>query len=56
MLGAAVGLGYVDCQQAGEPPEAMLACDYAIEVAGRIVPADASLKPLYDPGSARIRA
>ena len=35
--------------------EEMLAADYSIDVAGRIVPAEASLSPLYDPGSARVR-
>ncbi len=53
-LGAAIGLGYVPCVP-GEGPEAMLARRYEIEVAGRRVPAVASLKPLYDPTSARVK-
>ncbi|MEM9797034.1 MAG: FAD-dependent oxidoreductase [Pseudomonadota bacterium] len=52
-LGAAVGLGYVPCQ--GEGPQDVLANSYEIEIAGRRVPARASLKPLYDPSGARMR-
>jgi 4-methylaminobutanoate oxidase (formaldehyde-forming) len=54
-LAAAVGLGYVPCR-AGESAEEMLAQRYEIEVAGTRVAATASLKPFYDPTSARIRA
>ena len=46
-LGAAVGLGYV--------PAASLAGRFEIEVEGRLVPATASLRPFYDPESARVR-
>ena len=53
-LGGAVGLGYVPCARPGEPPAEMLAARYAVEVAGRIVPAEASLLPLYDPRGARL--
>ncbi len=53
-LGAAIGLGYVPCRT-DEKPEELLAATYEIEVAGERVPAIASLKPLYDPASARIR-
>lgn len=53
-LGAAIGLGYVPCRP-DETPDEMLAGDYAIDVAGRIVAAEASLRPLYDPVSARVR-
>ncbi|MCC5984645.1 MAG: GcvT family protein [Rhodobacteraceae bacterium] len=53
-LGAAVGMGYVPCK--GEAAAALLASDWAIEVAGRRVGARASLKPMYDPTSARMRA
>ena len=52
-LGAAIGLGYVPC--AGETAEAVLASAYAIDVAGRRVEAEASLAPLYDPRSERVR-
>ena len=53
-LGGAVGLGYVPCRP-DAPPEEMLAARYTIDVAGRIVPARASLAPLYDPTSARMK-
>lgn len=52
-LGGAVAMGYVPCP--GESAEALLASTYAIDVAGRHVPATASLKPLYDPTAARTR-
>ena len=53
-LGAAVGLGYVRCT----PQEAqgdLLASSYEIEVAGEKFSAKASLTPLYDPKSERVR-
>jgi glycine cleavage system T protein len=53
-LGAAIGLGYVPC--VGETVEAVLASAYEIDVAGRRVGAEASLLPLYDPRSERIRS
>ncbi|RME17948.1 MAG: FAD-dependent oxidoreductase, partial [Alphaproteobacteria bacterium] len=53
-LGGAVGLGYVPCK--GESAAEVLASDYAIEVAGVRVAAEASLKPMYDPASARVKA
>lgn len=52
-LGAAIGLGYVPCE--GETPAEMLASTYEIEVAGTRVAATASLKPLYDPKSERVK-
>ncbi|MEM7438787.1 MAG: FAD-dependent oxidoreductase [Pseudomonadota bacterium] len=52
-LGAAVGLGYVPCP--GEAAAAVLASSYEIEVAGTRVAAEASLKPLYDPKSERVK-
>ena len=52
-LGGAVGLGYVPC--AGESAADVLASSYEIEVAGTRVGATASLKPLYDPQSTRMR-
>ena len=55
-LGGAIGLGYVPCREPGEPAAAMLDSDYRIEVAGRSFAAEASLKPLYDPASARVAA
>jgi 4-methylaminobutanoate oxidase (formaldehyde-forming) len=53
-LGAAVGLGYVKCAP-GESVAALLASRYEIEVAGRRIPAKASLDPMYDPKSERAR-
>ncbi len=46
-LGASIGLGYV--------PADTLDGDFEIEVAGIRVPAEASLRPLYDPKNERIR-
>lgn len=53
-LGAAIGLGYVHC--AGETAAEVVASSYAIDVSGVRVEAEASLKPLYDPTSQRVRA
>lgn len=52
-LGGAVGMGYVPCQ--GESAADVLASSYEIEVAGTRVAATASLKPLYDPKSERVK-
>jgi glycine cleavage system T protein len=54
-LGGAIGLGYVPCER-GETPTEIMASNYAIDVGGRIVLAEASLAPMYDPKSARVRA
>jgi 4-methylaminobutanoate oxidase (formaldehyde-forming) len=53
-LGGAIGLGYVPC--AGETAADVLASRYEIDVAGTRVVAEASLKPMYDPTSERVRA
>ena len=53
-LGGAVGMGYVPC--AGESAADVLASSYEIDVMGTRVKATASLKPLYDPKSERVRA
>lgn len=55
-LGGAIGMGYVPCREPGETPEAMMSSTFAIEVAGQVHAAIASLTPMYDPGSARVRA
>ncbi|MCY4318069.1 MAG: FAD-dependent oxidoreductase [Alphaproteobacteria bacterium] len=47
-LGGAVGLGYV-------PVAALDAGTFAINVADAIIPAEASLRPLYDPKNHRMR-
>lgn len=52
-LGGAIGLGYVPSK--GETADALLASTYEIEVAGIRHPAAASLKPMYDPASERVR-
>ena len=52
-LGAAMGLGYVPCK--GEKPADVLASTYEIDVMGTRVKAEASLKPMYDPTSARVK-
>lgn len=54
-LGAAIGLGYVPTSPQ-ESAQELLASRYAIDIAGKIVPARASLKPLFDPTGARMRA
>ena len=53
-LGAAVGLGYVACGPEEKPGD-ILSSRYEIEIAGVRVAATASLKPLYDAGSARTK-
>ncbi|NBZ87552.1 FAD-dependent oxidoreductase [Rhodobacteraceae bacterium CYK-10] len=52
-LGGAVGLGYVPCK--GQEAEEVLASSYQIEVAGVRHEAVASLVPMYDPKSERVR-
>ncbi|SHL50235.1 4-methylaminobutanoate oxidase (formaldehyde-forming) [Roseovarius marisflavi] len=52
-LGGAMGLGYVPC--AGESAADVLASSYEIDVAGTRVRAEASLKPMYDPKSERVK-
>ena len=54
-LGAAVALGYVEHAD-GVDEDHVNAGRYEIEVAGVRYPAKASLRPLYDPRSSRIRA
>jgi 4-methylaminobutanoate oxidase (formaldehyde-forming) len=53
-LGAAVGMGYVPC--AGESAAEVLASSYEIDVMGTRVQARASLRPMYDPKSERVKA
>jgi 4-methylaminobutanoate oxidase (formaldehyde-forming) len=52
-LGAAVGMGYVPCP--GETAADVLASRYEIDVMGTRITATASLKPLYDPKSDRVK-
>ncbi|MDB4214010.1 aminomethyltransferase family protein, partial [Octadecabacter sp.] len=52
-LGGAMGLGYVPCK--GEKPADVLASTYEIDVMGTKVKAEASLRPMYDPKSERVK-
>ncbi len=52
-LGGAMGLGYVPCR--GETAAEVLASSYEIDVAGTRVAAEASLRPMYDPASERVK-
>ncbi|KAE9631070.1 GcvT family protein [Parasedimentitalea maritima] len=52
-LGGAIGLGYVPCE--GESAADVLASTYEIDVMGTRVRAEASLKPMYDPKSERVK-
>ena len=54
-IGAAVGLGYVNHTD-GITPEYIESGQYEIEVAGKRIPARASLQPIYDPKNERIKA
>ena len=54
-LGGAIGLGYVKCREDGESAESQLGSEYSIDVAGTIVPAEVSFRPMYDPKSAQVR-
>ncbi|KIC18052.1 GcvT family protein [Leisingera sp. ANG-DT] len=53
-LGAAIGMGYVPCE--GESAADVLGSTYEIDVCGVKVQAEASLKPMYDPKSERVKA
>jgi glycine cleavage system T protein len=52
-LGGAIGLGYIPCE--GETVADVLASTYEIDVMGTRVRAEASLKPMYDPASERVK-
>ena len=52
-MGGAMGLGYVPCK--GETAADVLASSYEIDVAGTRVKAEASLRPMYDPKSERVK-
>ncbi len=54
-LGRAVGLGYVSHRE-GVNAAFIKSGTYEIEVAGERYPAEASLRPLYDPSGARLRS
>ena len=52
-LGAGIGLAMVE----GAPCDAdyLASGEWAVEIAGRVYPAEVSLKPFYDPDMTRIR-
>ncbi|SMO68122.1 GcvT family protein [Ruegeria faecimaris] len=52
-LGGAIGMGYVPCE--GEKAADVLGSTYEIDVCGVKVMAEASLKPMYDPKSERVK-
>ncbi|MEV4622643.1 FAD-dependent oxidoreductase [Asanoa sp. NPDC049573] len=55
-LGGAVGLAMLDRADGGALDQGWLdGGEWTVEVADRIVPARCSLRPMYDPGNARIR-
>jgi sarcosine dehydrogenase len=54
-IGRAIGLGYVKAAEECTP-DYVNSGKYEIEIARERFPAKASLKPLYDPTSARIKA
>ncbi len=51
-IGSCVGLGYIHCQD-GVTPDFINSGSFEIEVAGERFPVSASLRPMYDPSSAR---
>lgn len=53
-LGGAIGMAYVPCKSESEAD--ILGSSYEIEIAGERFEAQASLKPMYDPKSERVRA
>ena len=53
-LGGSIGMGYVPAK--GQSDDDILGSTYEIEVAGKRHAAVASLVPMYDPKSERIRA
>ncbi len=52
-LGGAIGMGYVPCE--GESAADVLGSTYEIDVMGARVKAEASLRPMYDPRSERVK-
>ena len=55
-LGRDVALGYVTAPGPGTERAWFAAGTYEVEIAGRRVPAEASLRPCYDPASQRPRS
>ncbi|MDH3539990.1 MAG: FAD-dependent oxidoreductase, partial [Acidimicrobiia bacterium] len=53
-MGGAMGFGYVE-YEGGVTPQFVREGDYQLQVAAELVPARASLRPMYDPGGERVR-
>ncbi|MDD9907638.1 MAG: FAD-dependent oxidoreductase [Rhodospirillaceae bacterium] len=53
-LGASVGMGYVE-HEGGVDKAYLEAGSFEVDIAGERVPAEASLRPFYDPTSARVK-
>ena len=53
-LGASVGMGYVH-HEGGIDKDYLAAGSFEIDIAGDRIPAEASLRPFYDPTSARVK-
>ncbi len=53
-LGAAMGFGYVE-HEGGVTADFIREGGYEIQVAGEMIPAQASLRPMYDPQGERVR-
>jgi glycine cleavage system aminomethyltransferase T len=54
-IGRAIGLGYVENHGEAVTAEFIQGSQFEIEVAGARLRAEASLKPLYDPGNLRVK-
>ena len=54
-LKGAIGLGYIECKEIGENLKNILKSNYQIDVAGKIIDADVSIEPMYDPKSLKIK-
>ena len=55
-VGAPLGLGYVSTEEGSLDGPALLAREYEVEVACERIPAQVSLRPLYDPSSKRVKS
>ena len=55
-IGAPLGLGYVSTDHGRLDGPGLLARDYEVEVACERIPAQASIRPLYDPSSSRVKS
>ena len=54
-LGSSIGLGYVVSSDGSDPRDRIALGGFEIEVAGVRIPAEASIRPMYDPDNMRIR-